>query len=353
MKKMNLAVIFGGMSTEHEVSMSSGQSIVENLDVNKYNIFPILIDKNGDWFEYKMAEDTIDDTNINIKLYNMQEIKNITKFLKKMDVVFPVLHGKYGEDGSIQGMLQMLKIPYVGCGILASSIGMDKVYTKIMIEKAGIKQAKYCYIRKINNKYFYVKENFDEEQKSIEELCKTVEEKLKLPVFIKPANFGSSIGISKAETLEEVKMGIETAGRFDDKILIEENITGKEIECSVLGKGENIIASCTGQILPADKFYTYDAKYKNENSKIIIPSKIDCEKEVQKIAIKAFKAIDANGISRVDFFVTENNEIYLNEINTMPGFTNISMYPKLWEKSGIKYKELLDKLIDLAVDENV
>lgn len=349
MSKINLGIIFGGTSTEHEVSMVSGQSVVEHLDTHKYNIFPIYIDKTGTWYAYKETQETSEEEDIRVRMYNKVEIKNIVNYLKELDVVFPVLHGLYGEDGSIQGMLKLLHIPYVGCHILASSICMDKVYTKIVLNKAGIKQARYCYIQSCGNCYKYVENNFEMKNMELKEICKKVIKKLGLPVFIKPSNYGSSIGITKAKTEEELENGIQEAAKYDEKILIEENISGKEIECAVLGN-EEIIASCTGQILPAEEFYTYDAKYKNQESKLIIPSKIECEQKVQNIAKKAFKAVDGKGLARIDFFVTDQNEIYLNEINTMPGFTNISMYPKLWEASGIKYGQLLDRLIELALE---
>ena len=348
MRKINVGIIFGGMSTEHDVSVKSGQSVVEHLNDSKYNIFPIYIDKDGKWYEYKTIKATSDEEDISIKVYNRKEINNIIKYLKELDVVFPVLHGLYGEDGTIQGMLELLKIPYVGCKVLASKLAMDKVYTKIILDRAGIKQAKYMYIKNCGKEYKIVEKDFEENKFCIDEICIKVENNLKLPVFIKPANYGSSIGITKANTIEEVKKGIEEAAKLDNKIVLEENICGKEIECAVLGNDE-IFASYTGQIIPEEDFYTYDAKYKNADSKLIIPSGIQCEKEVQKLAIKAFRAIDGKGLARVDFFVTDENEIYLNEINTMPGFTSISMYPKLWEASGIGYGELLDRLIELAI----
>ena len=346
MSKINIGVIFGGISTEHEVSMVSGQSVVEHLDSKKYNIYPIYIDKTGKWYEYRAIIGTSEEVDVSVRMYNRLEIKNIVNYLKELDIVFPVLHGQYGEDGSIQGMLKMLKIPCVGCGILASSIAMDKIYTKIILDRANIKQANYCYIRKCGNCYKYVENNLETVENQLEQICKKVINKLGLPVFIKPSNYGSSIGITKAKTEEELNIGIQEAGMYDNKILVEEYIGGKEIECAVLGN-EEVIASCTGQIVPAEEFYTYDAKYKKQESKLIIPSGIECEKQVQEIARKAFKAIDGKGLARVDFFVTDKNAIYLNEINTMPGFTNISMYPKLWEKSGISYTELLNKIIEI------
>lgn len=346
MSKINIGVIFGGISTEHEVSMVSGQSVVEHLDSKKFNIYPIYIDKTGKWYEYRAIIGTSEEVDVRVRMYNRLEIKNIVNYLKELDIAFPVLHGQYGEDGSIQGMLKMLKIPCVGCGILASSIAMDKIYTKIILDRANIKQANYCYIRKCGNCYKYVENNLETVENQLEQICKKVINKLGLPVFIKPSNYGSSIGITKAKTEEELNIGIQEAGMYDNKILVEEYIGGKEIECAVLGN-EEVIASCTGQIVPAEEFYTYDAKYKKQESKLIIPSGIECEKQVQEIARKAFKAIDGKGLARVDFFVTNKNEIYLNEINTMPGFTNISMYPKLWEESGISYTELLNKIIEI------
>lgn len=327
MGKTNLGIIFGGTSTEHEVSVKSGQAIVKHINREKYNVFPIYIDKNGDWYEYEK-----------------HEIKNIVEYLKGLDVVFPILHGKYGEDGSIQGMLEMLGIKYIGNKLLASSIAMDKAYTKIIMDKANIDQAKYIYIKFENGEYKRIGKDLEEQKVNINKIIKLVKKELKFPVFVKPSNYGSSVGISKANNSKQLIEAIKLAGKLDRKILIEESIVGKEIECAVLG-GKEVKASCTGQIIPSEDFYTYDAKYKKE-SKLIIPSKIDCERNVQKIAIKAFKAIDGNGLARVDFFVTEDNKIYFSEINTIPGFTSVSMFPKLWEASGIGFTEILDILIE-------
>ena len=246
----------------------------------------------------------------------------------------------------------MFNIPYVGCGILASSIGMDKAYTKIIFEKAGIKQAKYEYIRKHHEKYIYVDKNFDEKILDIDEITEKIVANLKYPMFIKPSNSGSSVGINKATNREELKKAIEYASEFDKKILIEEGLVGKEVECAVLGN-EEVIASCVGEIKPAEEFYTFDAKYKNQESKVLIPAELpeEMSDEIRRLSTKAFKAIDGKGLSRVDFFAnTETNEIYINEINTLPGFTTISMYPKLFEQIGIKYSDLLDELIKLAVE---
>lgn len=345
MNKIKIGVIFGGMSTENEVSCISGASVIKHLNKEKYNIFPIYIDKIGNWYKVKL-----EDIEKSEELENKEHIENITEYLKQMDVIFPVLHGLYGEDGTIQGLFELLKIPYVGCGVLASSVGMDKVYTKLIFEKANINQAKYIYIRKYNEKYIYIDEEFNERNLELEDIAKITNDKLRFPVFVKPSNSGSSVGINKAHNIEELKNAIVEAGKYDNKILIEEGIVGKEVECAVLGN-EDVISSCVGEIKSADEFYSYDAKYNNENSKTLIPAEISEEnsKEIQKLAIKAFKAISGRGLSRVDFFIEDKTEkIYINEINTLPGFTSISMYPKLFEAVGILYEKLLDNLIELA-----
>ena len=267
-------------------------------------------------------------------------------------MVFPVLHGLYGEDGTIQGLFELLKIPYVGCRVLASSVGMDKVYTKIVFEKAGLNQAPYEYVRKYKDTYIYIDKNFDEKILDLKEIAKKIRENLEFPMFVKPSNSGSSVGVKKAENEKELIENIEYASKFDNKILIEQGINGREIECAVLGN-EEVIASCVGEIKSADEFYSYDAKYKNEESKTEIPAEIpeEISEETRKQAIKAFKAIDGKGLSRVDFFVEDKtNKIIINEINTMPGFTSISMYPKMFEKSGIPYRELITRLINLSLE---
>ena len=333
-----LGVILGGMSTENEVSEKSANSVINNLDKSKYEIFPIYIDKKGIWFEYETKK----------------PIENIIAYLRNMDVVFPVLHGLYGEDGTIQGMLELLKIPYVGCGIIASSIGMDKTFTKIIFEKAKINQTKHIYIKDFNGtEITVVEDDLEEKKMNIEEVIELTNDKLKFPLFIKPSRSGSSVGVNKAEGNEELKSAIIEAFKYDSKVLIEQGIKGKEVECAVLGNSKiGVEASRVGEILSAEDFYTYDAKYENQNSKTVIPASITDEQqeEIRMLAAKAFKAIDGNGLSRVDFFVEEGTgRVYLNEINTMPGFTNISMYPKLMEDFGYTYSGLLDKLIEIAL----
>lgn len=330
---IKLGIVYGGVSTEHDISVMSAKSVIENLDKEKYEIHEIYINKYGKWYE------VIDD--------EKEEIYNLIWTLKKLDVVFPVLHGLGGEDGTIQGMLEMLQVPYVGCKVLASSVGMDKVYTKIIFEKAGIPEAPYVYIKKKENGYIIVNENFEKEEFKIESITK----KLNYPMFVKPSNSGSSVGVKKATNNEELKMAIENAGQYDNKILIEQGINAREVECAILD-GTEVKASTVGEIMSAEEFYSFDAKYNIPESKTIIPADISKEQieQIQKLAIRAFKAIDGSGLARVDFFIEKDtNKIYINEINTMPGFTKISMYPKLFEAVGIKYSELLDKLIENAI----
>ena len=350
MSKMKLGVIFGGMSTEHDISIVSGSSVIKNLNKEKYDITPIYIDENGEWYLYQKDLNEIDILSVGEQPKELQKLDNPMETIKKMDVVFPVLHGLYGEDGTIQGLFELLKVPYVGCRVLGSSVCMDKVYTKIIIEKAGINQAKCSYVRKYNDKYILIDENFNERVMSLKEVCKEVEKKCGLPAFVKPSNSGSSVGINKAKTLEELENAIDYASKFDNKILVEENINAREIECAVIGN-EDVEASCVGEILPAEEFYSFDAKYNNVESRVVIPAEISNEisEEIRSIAKRAFKAVDGKGLARVDFFVEKNtNKVYLNEINTMPGFTTISMYPQLWEKCGKSYSDLLDELIKNA-----
>lgn len=349
--KIKLAVIFGGMSTEHDVSIVSGTSIIKNLNQEKYEIFPIYIDENGNWYEYTKNIKEIGEIKVGDTIKEIKNIENPMTYLKQMNCIFPVLHGLYGEDGSIQGLFELLKVPYVGCRVLASSISMDKAYTKIIFEKAGLKQAPYIYIRESNGKYRYIEKDFTENIYSIEELSKKIEENISYPMFIKPSNSGSSVGVNKAKNKKELEEAIKHANKYDKKILVEQAIEGREVECAVLGN-EEVIASCIGEVLSAEEFYSFDSKYNNQASRTQIPVRLPKEitEEIRKQAIKAFKAVDGSGLSRVDFFVEkETNKIIINEINTLPGFTNISMYPKLFEASGIKYADLLDKMIELEI----
>lgn len=324
---MKIAVIYGGISTEHDVSIKSAKNVINNIDTNKYDVTPILIAKDGSWYK------------------NGKLLKNIIEELKKVDVVFPILHGKFGEDGTVQGMLEMHKIPYVGCNVLASSICMDKIYTKIILDKAKIKQANYIHIKDEN---IYVDDEFEELELENDRIVELVEKKLGYPVFIKPSRSGSSIGIKKARNAQELIAGIQKAAEFDSKILVEEYIDGRELECAILnGKAIEV-----GEIVPGDDFYSYEAKYNNKESMVIVPAEIKTEirNKIKYLAEKAFKVVDGTGLARIDFFLEDKtDELYINEINTMPGFTEISMYPKLCEAGNINYKDLISNLIESAV----
>ena len=337
---IKLGVLYGGKSTEREVSRKSAKSVLDNLNKEKYEIYPIFIDENGTWFEENETEKI--------------EIENIIKYLKNLDVVFPVLHGLWGEDGTIQGLFEIAGVRYVGCKVLASSIGMDKAYTKIIFEKANIKQTKYLYIKKYRgNKYIYIDGQMNEKLINMDELLDIAEKELKYPIFVKPSNSGSSVGVNKAQNRDELRHNIEEAQKFDNKILIEQGIIGKEVECAVLGNDEiGIEVTNPGEILPAGEYYSFDSKYNDASSETLLDARISEEQKrnIMELAQKAFIAIDGNGLSRVDFFVENStNKIYINEINTMPGFTNISMYPKLFEKYGYEYSKLLDKIIEISL----
>lgn len=351
---IKLGVIFGGMSTEHDVSIASGTSVIQNLDKQKYKIYPIYIDQSGNWYEYIKPVNEITRLAVGEQITEIMPISNVIEYLKGIDVAFPVLHGLYGEDGTIQGMLELLKIPYVGCRVLGSSICMDKVYTKMVFEKARIPQAKFIYIKAIQKEgktvFQYVDNEFKEQELSISEIAKIINETIHFPVFVKPSNSGSSVGVHKATNQQELQSALLDASIYDTKILLEEEIEGREVECAVLGN-EEVKATCVGEVLSAEDFYTFEAKYQNAASRTVIPAKIEEEKlkEIQTLAIKAFKAVDGKGLSRVDFFIRKSdNQVYINEINTMPGFTQISMYPQLWEASGLSYTKLLDELIRIA-----
>lgn len=347
---MKLAIIFGGKSTEHNVSIVSATSIISNLNKDKYKIFPIYISKNGNFYLYTKPINKITTLSINDTITELEPIDNITNYLKQIDIIFPVLHGLYGEDGTIQGLFELLGKKYVGCKVLSSSLCMDKVYTKILFERANIPTTKDMYIKKINNNYIYIDKNFNQTILSNDKLTKKVSEYLKLPVFIKPSNSGSSVGVNKATTKEEIIKYLEEAFKYDDKVLIEEAIIGKEVECAILGNDE-LTTSTVGEIKSAEDFYTFDSKYNNKESITLIPANIDNKtiEKIQELAKKAYLACDCKGLSRIDFFIEEKtNRIIINEINTLPGFTNISMYPKLMNHTNISYPDLLDKLIELA-----
>lgn len=347
---IKLAVLFGGKSTEHNISVASGTSIITHLDKQKYDIYPIYIDLTGNFYRYTKEIETINPLTIDEKVTDIEPITNIYEYLEPIDIVFPVLHGLYGEDGTIQGMLELLGKKYIGCKVLASSLCMDKVYTKVLLKTCNINVAKSMYLQKSETNYLYIDDSFNRTILNNLELQNQVATYLNYPVFIKPSNSGSSVGVNQAHNNQELIHYLEEAFKYDTKVLIEENINGRELECAIIGN-THPIASYVGEVLSADNFYSYESKYKNTQSRTIIPADIPetTMEEIRTLAIKAYLACDCQGLSRVDFFLEKNtNKIILNEINTLPGFTNISMYPKLMEHLGYDYSKLLDKLIELA-----
>lgn len=340
--KKKVAVLFGGQSTEHEVSRVSAASVIRNMDQKKFDIYPIGITKGGKWYEYTGSVDNIESGAWEKdEFYKTPEAQKFL-FNKEVDVVFPVLHGLYGEDGTIQGLCKLLNLPCVGPSVMSSAVCMDKVYTKYVLENFDIKQAEYVVVN--------LHEYKDEEKRIIE----SIENKLNYPVFIKPSNSGSSVGITKAHNREELVNGLLTALKYDRKVLVERTINAREVEVAVLGN-DYPKASVPGEIIPAKEFYDYEAKYQNEASKLLIPAALSDEKleAVRNLAVKIYSILDCAGMARVDFLVDKDTEeVYLNEVNTIPGFTKISMYPKMWEATGKSYKELINNLIDLAMERN-
>ena len=383
MKKLRVGVLFGGRSGEHEVSLLSAASVLNAIDKDKYEVVPIGITKEGRWLTAEHAENLLQGK-LMIEPRNLRagdpEITEAAAVLARgeavvvppepvhresglvpfqtdatplrrasdrainVDVIFPVLHGTFGEDGTIQGLLELADIPYVGAGVLGSAAGMDKDIMKSLFIAAGIPIVKHVTI---------LRGVWEKDPKKVEKLVA----KLKYPVFVKPANLGSSVGISKAHNKKELGPAIEEAAKFDRKIVIEQGVGGnkgkaREIECSVLGN-DNPEASIPGEIVPIKEFYDYNAKYLDEGSQLIIPAKLSKAqtKKVQELAVQAFRAVDCSGLARVDFLMDPSTQkIYLNEINTMPGFTAISMYPKLWAASGLEYADLIDRLIQLGIE---
>lgn len=338
MKKV--AILFGGQSSEHEVSRVSAASVLTHINKVKYEILPIGITKNGKWFQYKG-----DIKNIESGAWEQDEENKVPNGIevllnRKADVVFPVLHGMYGEDGTIQGLCKLMRLPCVGPSVMSSAVCMDKVYTKYLLEHEGIKQAAYVVVTAF------------EYNKNSEEFINEIEGKLGYPVFVKPSNSGSSVGISKAHNREELKEGIKEALYHDRKVLVETGLNAREIEVAVLGN-DAPKASVAGEIIPAKEFYDYEAKYSNAESKLLIPANLSDEEMnyIRELSIKIYKKLDCEGMARVDFLVDKDNgEVYLNEVNTLPGFTSISMYPKMWQASGLSYESLIDELIDLAAE---
>jgi D-alanine-D-alanine ligase len=384
MSKLRIGILFGGRSGEHEISLLSAASVLKATNKEKYEVVPIGITKDGRWLTATDAENLLqgklvieprhlragdpDLTPAAAVLARGEAVvvppepvnrqgglvpfqtdampaRRASDRAINVDVIFPVLHGTFGEDGTIQGLLELADIPYVGAGVLGSAAGMDKDIMKSLFIAAGIPIVKHVTL---------LRSAWEKEPKKLQKL---VEKKLKYPMFVKPANLGSSVGISKAHNGKELGPAIEEAGKFDRKIVVEEGVGGnknkaREIECSVLGN-DDPLASVPGEIVPVKEFYDYNAKYLDEGSELIIPAKLTKAetKKVQELAVKAFQAVDCSGLARVDFLMDpKTRKIYLNEINTMPGFTAISMYPKLWAASGLDYPDLIDKLIQLGIE---
>jgi D-alanine-D-alanine ligase len=380
MKKLRVGILFGGRSGEHEVSLLSAASVLKAIDKEKYEVVPIGITKEGRWLTDIHAERLLrgengeQESSRHLRAGDPQTTPGAVLLAKgeavivppvpqahglipfesaavstqkgiDVDVIFPVLHGTFGEDGTIQGLLELADIPYVGAGVLGSATGMDKDVMKQLFAFAGLEIVKHVTV---------LRSRWEKEPKKVTRL---VESKLKYPVFVKPANLGSSVGISKAHDRRELGPAIRMAAEYDRKIVIEEGVGGKkrkarELECAVLGNDEPQ-ASTVGEIVPAAEFYDYNAKYIDEGSQPVIPAKISKKqmKQVQEMAVRAFQAVDCSGLARVDFLMDpKNGKMYLNEINTMPGFTSISMYPKMWAASGLEYPKLIDRLIQLALE---
>lgn len=351
MRKLSVCVLFGGISPEHEVSLRSAESVLNNLDKEKYNVFPVGITKSGEWIlyggedysalpsgEWLHCEKNRRAAISPVRGQGLLNFEGDCVVREHIDVVFPVLHGENGEDGSVQGLLQLAGIPYVGPNVAASATCMDKTLTKLVADRAGIRQADWRLVTA--------------QETENEAVLESLEAAFAYPMFVKPAGTGSSVGVAKVKNREALRTALQNAAKFDKKILVEEFINGREIEVAVLGNDAPAASVC-GEIDSGTEFYDYDAKYLSDCARLYIPARIDEEtsERVRDTAVRVYGAMGCRGLSRVDFFVTyDKNEIVFNEINTLPGFTSISMYPKLFAASGIPYAELLDDLIALALE---
>ena len=353
MKKLNVCVLFGGISPEHAVSLRSAESVLNNMDSKKYNVFPVGITRGGKWLlfggkDYALLPDGVWQSHADNKPATISPVRGQGLLIleedrvttQSIDVVFPVLHGENGEDGAMQGLLQMAGIPYVGPHVASSAVAMDKTLTKLVVDNAGVPQAAWQLVRS------------SEMKNRMEPILDDLEARFTYPMFVKPAGTGSSVGVSKASDRVTLEAALLAAGAFDEKILVEEFICGREVEVAVLGNG-NPVASICGEIDSGADFYDYDSKYITDTSTAYIPARIpeDVAEQVREAAVKVYSVVGCQGLSRVDFFVTfEENRVVFNEINTLPGFTSISMYPKLFAASGIPYGELIDQLLQLALE---
>lgn len=349
-KRIRVAVLFGGKSGEHEVSLHSAASVIKAMDPARYEVIPVGITKLGHWcfarealpmIAEKIEKEVVDQLQADLPTLASKGGGSLPVLAPgEFDVVFPVLHGTYGEDGTIQGMLEIAQIPYVGAGVLASSVGMDKAMAKKIFEQEGLPQGKYVYFLK------------SEVGKQLDQVVGEVEEQLGYPCFVKPANLGSSVGISKAKDRQTLIDALQLAVLYDRKVVVEEFIPAHEVEVAVLGNDEPE-ASVPGEIVFSNEFYDYKAKYLDGKSVMRIPAELPAKtaETVRKLAVQTFKAIDCSGLARVDFFIRKDSgKVLINEINTMPGFTPFSMYANLWKHSGLSYSELISRLIELALE---
>ena len=352
-KKLSVCILFGGISPEYEVSLRSAESVLNNIDKEKYNVFPVGITKEGDWLLFggedysELPAGTWLENPANrraaispVRGQGLLRFEGDCVVRERIDAVFPVMHGENCEDGAVQGLLKLAGIPYVGPHVAASAVSMDKTLTKLVVDHAGVPQAAWHLVRRGDLDH------------RAEQVIAALEEKFSYPMFVKPAGTGSSVGVSKAANRETLQAALVAAAEFDSKILVEEFIDGREIEVAVMGN-DNPVASICGEIDSGAEFYDYEAKYVTDSSTAYIPARIseEVEEEVRELAVKVYSAIGCQGLSRVDFFVTRaDNRIVFNEINTLPGFTSISMYPKLFAASGIPYSQLIDQLLQLAVE---
>lgn len=345
--KIKLGVVFGGQSGEHEVARVSAYNVLQVINQDKYDITTIGITKDGRWMIYHGDWDKLPDGSWQDDTDNLREDFSLftDPEIQAIDVFFPIMHGPMGEDGTIQGVFEMMGKPYVGCGVLTSAVGMDKVISKIVFENAGIPVVPYVAFHRY------------EWEKDQDKWVAKIEDKLGYPLFIKPVNMGSSVGITKAHDHDELIAGVEEALNYDNKILIETFINAREIECGILEEKGNIQTTLPGEVVASKEFYDYEAKYADDqDSKIVIPAEISDEDtaKIRDYAASAFAAIDGSGLTRADFFIDrDTGNIYINEVNTMPGFTDISMYPKMWENMGIAYPELVERLIQTAARKKV
>lgn len=353
MRALSVCILFGGMSPEHEVSLRSAESVLNNIDKSKYNVFPVGITKEGKWILYGGKDysdlpsgrwlthpDNRQAAISPIRGQGLLTFEGDCVVRERIDVAFPVLHGENGEDGTIQGLLQLAGIPYVGPHVAASAVAMDKTLTKLVADNAGIPQAAWQLVRR------------SDMGSRMDKTLDALEGRFSYPMFVKPAGTGSSVGVSKAADREDLSKALLAAGKFDDKVLVEEFIRGREIEVAVMGNASPVASVC-GEIDSGADFYDYDAKYITDTSVAYVPARIpeDVAENVRDMAVRVYKAIGCQGLSRVDFFVTwEGNRVVFNEINTIPGFTSISMYPKLFGASGVPYSQLIDKLLELAME---